>query len=314
MQLTRAVLTIALAASAANALPRREPGDCANAQGRQQATLEAALNGIDKRSHISAYPRLKLGFGVGAGTGGESGLNQNTQKETMGQLESVGADEVRSSGNVQNTNRLLSNSGKGADRTVEGMMTFKLPDSTQSSAFQKKHLVQRSSSEEELHGILGMSNNADVPVLDTIAVMSQKTHIAMQTGGADQGKPSEATTGFTLNVREPISSLVQNRGCGKIFFGNLHANLMSQQSREDQRQGSNESSTAISNVENHKDMSQQGFQMPVSQLQHSTGKAVQSHTDTPAASVSYQENLAGDQKQTTGHHGEQKMQQNQQQM
>lgn len=315
MQLTRAVITIALAASAANALPRSKPGDCANAQDRQQATPGNALDGIDKRSHILPSPHLKLGFGAGAGTEGDSGLRQNTQKETMGQLESVGADEARASANVQNINRLLSNCGKEAGRTIERMNTFKLLDSTQSSAFQKKPHVQRGYLERELQDTMGMSNNADVPVLDTNALTPEKAHTATQTRNVDQDKQSATNTGLTLDVREPSSSLAQNRAYGKIFSSDLHAHLMSQQSTTDQRQVSDGSSSARADMEYHNDMSQQESQVLDAQLQHSNSEAAQSHTDMPATSVSsYQEDLANNKMQTVGHYDDQEMQQNQQQM
>jgi len=169
MQLTRAVLTVALAASTAKGLPTFNPDGSANAQGRNQDGLNIAQVRIEKRNHDSMGPHERLDFHMGRVD--DNALPSQAQNEMTSNSQFAGNREIWDANSL-----LLVGSNNIAERTGVKI--------DQDSA---------------------RSSSASRPGSDVHAATLGKTEMSQQVNDAK----SSGTNGLVINVRKLLGSLNQ---------------------------------------------------------------------------------------------------------
>jgi hypothetical protein len=184
MQLTRAVLAIALAASNANALPAESgmSGERNNAQHRDGANIEDGSVAVQKRSHYPGHLQGNLASDRG-------------QREEMNDSQGGTAAQMNTKAHHQDVNAILNGSGQRSEGLIQITQTpesrFKDQDSTRSFADKNMPSIQQNSAAES-------ENMA-------------KTKLNKAANNHGTAVASNNKAGFTLKVRELIKSLAQGR-------------------------------------------------------------------------------------------------------
>jgi hypothetical protein len=164
MHLTRAALTIALAASTASALPMcKADSDCANPRDLNPDNLEAAAGANDDQStHGSTQARIESGF---HSTDMEENLstNQHAQRNIMKNSGSQGVPNMNSSDIKTDANSVLNGSGQQSEGLIRVSKTpesqFTGQGSSPSSGYNKMpSILQSTSKYQHDNGANGQTN------------------------------------------------------------------------------------------------------------------------------------------------------------
>ncbi|KAK3299730.1 uncharacterized protein B0H64DRAFT_447548 [Chaetomium fimeti] len=159
MQITRLVVTFALAVSTASALPRGNPGgDCTNSPAASADNLDVTGDTHQKRSFDgSMQPFVKVGVSSND-PHGSSSASQPMHQDAMKENESSGASQTMSMGHEDNRNGHLAGP-KGSDKQLEGLIHItRAPESQRSaqgsiiSCSNKMPAVQQNAMETLHHG------------------------------------------------------------------------------------------------------------------------------------------------------------------
>jgi hypothetical protein len=188
MQLTRAVLAIALAAGTTSALPTSgcKSGECNNADHRAESNLEGVSHAVEQRFHHAGHSQDNV-----ASDHGQSEEMNNSQGHITAQM------NIQAHQQDVTVNSILNGNGQQSDRMLHVMKTpeshhdVKYQDSTRSSAYKNLPSIQQ--------------NSLSKPE----KTAKTEANKAADNHGAAAASPNKS--GFTLKVRELMKSYAQGR-------------------------------------------------------------------------------------------------------
>ncbi|KAK4041861.1 hypothetical protein C8A01DRAFT_14433 [Parachaetomium inaequale] len=242
MQLTRTVLTIALAANTASALPLCTSGDCANALEPSGDGLDAASVPHEKRSHTSAHPHVDIGSHSSDAKDAFSS-NQRTEKEAMDNHQSPGTPQIKTLGHGQGVNALPTGSGEQSEQMIHVSEThddesqFGNQDSARSSGYNGMPSIQQNAMENKHDNTENGANHSKnkmgfaVRVRELFKVFGQaQGHMR-----TEQQHQQEQNLENSVDMR-------QDRAQGHASSDRMHINDKEQQAETYQAQGSRQDS------------------------------------------------------------------------
>jgi hypothetical protein len=254
MQLTRAMLTIALAASTTSALPmcKADSEDCVSPQDLNLDDLEGAAGATDEQStHGSTQAHIESGF---HSSGIEENLttNQHAQRNIIKNSGSYGMPNMNSSDNKTGANSLLNGSDQQSEGLIQVSMTpesqFAGQGSSRSAGHNSMPSIQQSTSKyQHNNGANGQTNAGSMGHSQN---QMSPNHKATGTTGFNHAKPSNKM-GFAHKVRELFSVFRQGQRQGQASTEQQSEEMRS----EEQNQQQQSSELAVGNRQD-KDQSQ----------------------------------------------------------